>query len=295
MSLLKEYIREYIKRSEPNSRVYVYLDVTDDTISEYKTNLIHVSNYCRARSRHVFIKPMKINVPNRYIYDTFMNPKDLVRVLSADVIPHTHSTFIIYVIEDALHLDHPIGDEFVLISTIVECNRLLSTVCHDVNQWLNSAYHRDCVIGPLTEHRLVGLLASDRSLPDRHIDSYLEGFVLAMTLSTMLSGRMEEAPDSVLRILQLFDGSLPVSIPPTMRYGDSGLITTAVLNFVMNLDKVRYSIGALDDILGVRISPSTLKSHFVHEIGGLTGGSAGVLDVTQGYPYTDPRLPRRGP
>lgn len=266
MDLLEEYIRIYVKQSEPNVRVYVYIGITDDTISVYKSNLSRSYNFLGAGTKHIFVKPMKINIPHMFIYDNFINPNELVMLLSSEVIPHNHKVYILYVVEDKLNLDHPIGNQFVMLNTIATCDQLLSQICNTSNTWLNSAYNRNCFIGQITESRVIHMLFNDRSVPERSIDTYLEEFILVKTLLEVLSNVGEDIQPSLLHILDLFNSRLDVNIPPTMRFGESGVLKPTVFNAIMNINKVRYCIASLDCIIGVRLDQNVLKSYFIRKM-----------------------------
>lgn len=242
------------------------MGITTDTISEYKSNLSHTSDYSGLGTRHIFVKTMKINTPYLYLYDNFISPSELSTILSTEVIPHNHKVFITYITEDRVDVNHPIGNQFVVMNTILTCNKLLGTICRRANTWLNATYNHNCIIGPMTEHIVSRLLVNDKTIPERHLDTYYEEFIIAKTILDMLSDFAEDAPLSVSRILDIFDKRLTIEIPQTMRYGDSGILKPAVFNTIMNLDKVQYRLSTLDYLLDVKFDTRLMKAYFLNNI-----------------------------
>lgn len=268
MSLLLTYTHNYLVSIDPESIIRTYNDITPSTIEEMKYNLNHQPPFTTSLTRHVFIKLICIKYDFTFIYDSFIQSSEFASLISSVRLPHNHRIEILYVVEDSIATNtYLIGNEFVITNTINECNLSLSRITNHITPWMNRIYNEKCLIGSLNEALIIKLLKNDRTIDERHIDTYYEELVVCNAMFGII---MRNDPDlginhnSLHNVLTTIDDRIDIEIPDGLHEGRSGILTEPIVNAIMNMNKWKYSVTSIDDILWVGIGKDTLKDRIIH-------------------------------
>lgn len=268
MTILSMYVRNYFQYFNPETIIHVYNDIDTSTINRFRHNLEHRSIFRDRLTTHIFIKRIMIADKNNFVYDTFINPQDLLSVLTVDVIPFNHRIMILYINENKiLDSGYLIGNEFVVSNTINYCNQLIQQLFRHIVSWLNKTYNSKYIVNVFNEHKIVNLLQKDPEIDERHIDTYYEEFVICNVMIDMIRNpsKCVEIGYSLIELLNALSNNKGIDIPTDMKNGVSGLITDDVLKMIMNLNKFKYSLTSIDDVTSVDVSKVNLKEYILNE------------------------------
>lgn len=263
MTLISIYVKNYFKCVDPESTIMVYYEITGETIHQLKHNINNKSLFAKLNTKHIFIKRINIKTGKQeYVYSNFI-PSDDLLIISKVRLPYNHKIIILYVVEDYIPNDYLIGNDFVIVNTVTECNGILSKIFKLTNTWLNRVYNnsRNCVVGIFDEPKIVENLKKDPKIPTRHIDSFYEEFVVCKVMIDMIRRKEinERIDGSLYNILLTFYDRLAIEVPDTIKEGRSGILDEEVINVLMNIDRFSYSYIGLDDILSVGVPKDVLK------------------------------------
>lgn len=259
MTLISAYVKNYYIKNCPDAIVKTYDDITPSTIEAFVHNVRHRAIFTSSKTVHVFIKKLLIAKHYTYLYSNFIKSDEFVAVLKAIPLPPNHRIHITYIIEHKPNAEYPIGNEFVVTTTISECNKSISHMLRHIVTWLNRTMTSRCVLRIPSERKIHQLLTTDVSIPERSIDTYLEELIVcksfvADAMADTLEGK------SLYDLFQLYDNMLDVSISEGIRLGTSGEIGPDIVHTLLNFDKIKYVVISMDELLDIGIS-----KEFVHK------------------------------
>lgn len=257
MTLISAYVKNYYLHRCPDTIVKTYYDITPSTIEEFVNNVRHKALFTTNKTVHVFIKKLLIAGHFSYIYSNFIKSDEFVAVLKEIILPPSHVIHIAFIIEHKPNAEYPIGNEFVVTTTVAECNNSIAHMLRHIVPWLNDTIRSKCLLRTPSEQDIHKYLAIDKTVLERSFDTYLEELIICKAFITeammdTIIGR------SLYDLFQQYDSMLDVTISDSIRYGTSGEITPDVICTLMNFDKIRYVVISMEEMLDVGVKKDYL-------------------------------------
>lgn len=259
------HIHNYLTNIDPNSHIYVYDAISINSVSAFINRIHHTTPpFTDKPIRHIFVIKLVTIGDSNYIHDTFIPSSDFLSILTSTIIPHNQHVEILYVTENKPK-NTISGNDFVVSYTIDTCNTALSHMFRHMNKWINDIYHSQHIIGSLNEYIITDLLHADHNIDSRRIDTYFEDIVLCKVFLELLSNTTDIGiiNSSLYSILTTLDNRLDITIPPTLTFGISGIITPQIITALFNIDKITYHTTTIDDILSISICPRMIKEYII--------------------------------
>lgn len=265
MNILSIYIEAFYRHIRPNDHSHIYFGVNNESIARYKHNVVTHPGPCNITTTHIFMMPTLKHPDDEFLMYTFAKGIDFGRILTAVRLPHNHQVVILYILDHALALNHLIGDDYVIYTTIDNINTTLKHLPAISPNWLNNVYNQKCIIGPLTKDRVVYHLYLDTSITHIQRAEYYHDMSKFTTFTTNLLNTTSEFDNSLTHQLAELASARERPNPTTIHtFGDLN-VTEDSINLMMNIDKVCYKVLAAGEIAKATPTIDTL-AHLINSI-----------------------------
>lgn len=260
MNILSIYVEAFYHRIHPRHNIHVYIGTNNDSIAQFKHNILTHPGPGDKLTIHAFIMSTLRRPENEFVMYTFAKGSEFGRVLTAVRLPHNHRIIFLYVADHHMNLKHLIGDDYVVHSTLVAINEHIAAVNTLAVRWLNETFNQKCIIGPLTKERITDLLYADPNVNVQLRREYYRDMSLFVNFVSDLLTESSEFDNAIINLLSALTTNRAKYDPTAFIDVTHLALTEDVTNLMMNIPKVCYKLTDSDEIVKVTPSSSMLTS-----------------------------------
>lgn len=258
MNILSIYVEAFYRYIHPRHNVHIYLGVTNESIAQYKHNILTHPGPGSKLSIHVFIMSTLRRPENEFVMYTFVRGIDFGRVLTAVRLPHNHRVYFLYVADHHMHLKRLIGDDYVVHSTLTSINEYLSSTNILAVRWLNEIHDQKCVLGTLTKERVLDLLYADPTVNVHLRREYYRDMSIFTSFTSTLLTESSEFDNALVNQLASLTAKRADYNPTVFTDVSKLTLPESAINLMMNIPKVCFKLTDADEIIKVTPSASVL-------------------------------------